>query len=377
MIPSSDNKQLVFLPQCPRPEPVAGYDDWYSLERNPSMLICPDCRHENFGSGWERAFRRAAEPKRGQKIHCSMNDPWVRLGCLDAFKRQRADTKVLDMLAEVTQEELPCPQAQLAEDRTWFHLRDDETGKDYKDFHVCAHCVCSLETIYPALGDIFVRSKKSKDKDKNKDNDPRVCSLRSDVNRFGKYLNYLITMAEETPKGVTPPTADFIWEIKWMTVISPCNGAAVHYGQDMHSHPDLPQFTICEECYYRVVRPLIKTVRAREPPYSTSASSNPTNTSNGSANSTHFIRGITPTAKEIVGASTCKLYSPRMRQIFETAVKERDWEYLAKAVKKRSELLEDLEEAKMALAKDPLAEKRKEEVEYLKGKWEKLERKHE
>ena len=295
-----------------------------------------------------------------------MNDPWVRLACLDSFKRDKVNTRLLDMLAEVSQEELPCPESQLEDDRTWYHLRDDETGRDFKHFHICAHCVCSLEAIYPRLGDMFHRSK-----DLKKD-EPRVCNLRSDVTRFGKYLNSFVTMAAEAeslPKNAIPPTSDFIWEVKWMTVISPCNGSAVHYGQDMHSHPDLPQFTICEECYYKTVRPLLKTVPR---PNSSSFSNN----NKASDSDTHFIHRITPEAKEIVAGSTCKLYSPRMQQIFEVSVRDNDWEYLSKAVKKRNDLLMDLEEAKTALARGNDEEARK-EVEYLRGKWEKLEKKHE
>ncbi|KAG8527784.1 uncharacterized protein KY384_007938 [Bacidia gigantensis] len=346
-VPASDQRQPVLLPQCPRAEPVAGFDDWLVLERDTAMTICPECRHNVFGRGFERAFRRGPEVKRNQKVYCNMNDPWVRLACLDIFKRQ-SDTKTLGYLMEYTKEEPPCPEHRLVVDHAWYHLRDSETNRDFQDFQVCSNCVYSLEAIYPRL-DIFHRSKDIKQ-------EQRGCSLRSDVVRFGKYLNFLVSMADEEEKTRRiPSTSDFIWEVKWQTVISPCKGSAVYYGQDMHTHPEIPGLTICEECYYKDVRPLAKLARR---------------------DSRHFVLRITQEAKEIVGGTTCKLYSPRMKQIFKKACEEREFEQLAKAVKKRNELQQDLEESKMEYAKRPLDTKLKEDVKYLQSKWEKLERKH-
>ena len=324
------------------------------------MLVCPDCRNSIFGHDYDRDFYRAAEPKRGEKILCAMNNPWIRLACLSSFREKRHATRMLDYLTEITDEEPPCPKSIPSSECYWYQVRDSETSRTFADFQVCSHCVGSLEALYPKLEDMFHASSHGKDakKGKLKDSEPHVCSFRSDDSRFGKYLDLLIPMAENAKKtGTLPSTSDFIWEVKWLTVISPCNGAAVHYGQDMHSHPDCPNLTICEECYYKVVRPSLKLVSRKD--------------------TRHFVRDITPEAKEIVGPSTCKLYSARMKQVFTEAVEESDFEYLKKAVEKRHGLLKDLEEAKMALAKKPLDEKLKGDVVYYEGKLEKLGRRHE
>ena len=349
LVPASDQAQPVMLPQCPRPEPVSGFDDWYTLDRHPSMAICPDCRHNIFGSGYERAFQRRTEAKQSHKVRCSLNDPWIRLACLLTFSRQRKDTRLLGHLAEVYNDEPPCPENRPSDDRVWYHLRDSDTSKDFEDFQVCSHCVCSLETIYPVLGDMFHRSRDLK-------KEPRVCSLRSDVHRLGKYLNLLVAMADEAKKTEKDPiTSDFIWEVKWMTVISPCKGDKVHYGEDWHSHPDLPELTICQECYYKTVRPVLKSNRS----------------------SSRLASKITPEAKEIVGGASCKLYSPRMKQIFEIACRDKDFEYLQKAVLKRNNLHQDLLEAETVHHKHPADARAKEDFVWLQGKWRKLERRHE
>ena len=275
------------------------------------------------------------------------------MACLDAFaKKRKISSLLMDLgdLAEISTEEPVCPKHRLSEESIWYHLRDSETDRDFQDFQVCSHCVYSLEIICPNLGDIFHKSTDLKQ-------EPRACSLRSDVHRLGKYLNQLVAMSEEAKKtgNKPPPTSDFIWEVKWMTVIDACKGDGVHYGQDMHKHPNLPELTICEECYYKNVRPVLKTMR-REP--------------------RHFVHEITPEAKEVVGGASCKLYSPRMKQIFETACRERDFEYLQKAVRKRNDLQIDLEEAKMIYHRTPQDGKAKAEMDYLTEKWRKLERRH-
>ena len=346
VVPASDQTQPVMLPQCPRPEPVAGFDDWQTLDEYPSMAICPDCRRNIFGSGFERAFQHRSESKISQKTFCSLNDPWIRLACLLTFSKQRKDTRLLGHLAEVSMDEPPCPQSRPADDRAWYHLRDSETNQDFQDFQVCSHCVCSLETIYPVLGHMFHRSRDLK-------KEPRVCSFRSDVHRLGKYLNHLVAMADEAKTtGTKPATSDFIWEVKWMTVISPCKKSALDYGGDWHTHDDLPGFTVCEECYFTVVRPIVKSSRSR------------------------LASEITPHATEIIGSASCKLYSPRMKQIFETACRDKDFEYLRKAVVKRNDLQQDLEQAKMELQRTPADRQAKEDAEYLLNKWKKLERRH-
>ena len=353
-IPVSDQKSPIMLPQCPRPEPVAGYDDWFSLDRHPTMTVCPDCKHSIFGTGYERAFRRCSAPQRDQKMYCNMNEPWARFACQSAFSKNKKTSALLrDLgdLTEISNEEPMCPQHKLSEESIWYHLRDSETNRDFQDFQVCSHCVFSLEIICPNLGDIFHKTNDLK-------NDPRACSLRSDVKRLGKYIDLLDTMSQEARRtGIKPPpTSDFIWEVKWMTVIDACKGDGVHYGQDMHKHPDLPELSICEECYYKNVRPVLKATRR---------------------DSRHFVHQITPEAKEVVGGASCKLYSPRMKQIFEIACRERDFEYLQKAVRKRNDLQIDLEEAKMLYHKTPQDLKAKEEMDYLTEKWRKLERRHE
>lgn len=316
------------------------------------MDICPDCRNNIFGSGYERDFRRRDLPERGEKLICGISDPWVRLACLEQFKKRKHDTTLLKYLAEVSKDYSPCPQGHLVEDRKWYHLRDNETDKDYDEFQICSHCLMSLEVLYPKMADMFHRSK-----DIERKKDPRVCDLRSDVVRFGQYLDHLGSMDRQLKEtGRDPNTSDFIWQVKLMTVITPCRGDAIHYGQDMHLHPDIPELTICEECYYKDVRPMVKKFSRADP--------------------RHFALKISPDAKEKVGGTSCMLYSPRMKQIFESACLDRDFEALDKAVKKRNGLLKDLEEAKMLYHKTPTDPALKEDVEYLTEKWKKLARKH-
>lgn len=349
----SDDKRALAPPPCPRPESVAGLDDWFMLERAPDFSLCPECRYNIFGQGYETTLQRRKGTKKAKKIKCAMNDPWNRLACVLAFKQEKRPIKQLLAMPSLTDDIAPCPESRPAEGRDWYHLRDTETGHNFQDFQICAHCVESIDIIFPRLQSIFHASKEIR-------NEARVCSLRSDSTRFGKYLNFLVEMnaeAESRRNDDDINTSDLIWEIKWLTVISPCQRAAKYSGSDWHIHRRLPQLTICEECYYRVVRPVLRA-------------------SSSSTRKGCIAHEISPQAKEIVGPTSCKLYSSRMRQVFEDACHDEDWEALQSAVIKRSELGEDIERLRAELERKPGDQDLRTAIEHYEAKWKRLERRH-
>lgn len=317
----SDQKHGAEMPVCPNRD--TGLDEWYTVDGHSAITVCSDCRHDVFGTGYERYFQRQRDSNRGKRPKCSLYDPWMRLACLVTFQKGRRDVKALTDIAEVTADELPCPQSSPAEGREWYHVNDSTTGKAFPSFPVCAHCVWSLDSIFGSvLGDLFHRTEDLKEEE------TRVCALRSDSTRFAKYLNRLSLMAHEAKEsGQRPATNDLIWDVKRETVISPCGGDQILAGHDWHIHPELPLLTVCEECYFNTVRPQIK-ARSR------------------------IASGIAPEAEEVVKGVSCKLYSPRMKQVFERACRERDWEDLKHAVEKRYLLQQDLLDAQARVQRD-------------------------
>jgi hypothetical protein len=86
-----------------------------------------------------------------------------------------------------------------------------------------------------------------------------------------------------------------------------------------HYIPELPEFSICEDCYDDVVRPLAKANK----PIARMVSRTP-----------RLLPGYGPSQCR---EASCQLYSPRMRIRFREAVQNNDYSYLKLAALKRYE----------------------------------------
>lgn len=333
------------LPLCPRPDPVAGYNDWFTLDRCPACAICPDCRHNIFGTGYERHFKLRSPNSHGHKTHCDLNDPWMRMACIASIQSRRPDVNGLVDLARVSEDRTPCPQTSPA-DRDWYLLFDPEAEDALADFRICSHCVHSIRSLFPVLKHVFYRPDLH-----YKAGTPRLCSLRSDPTRFATYVDQCEKAAKDADRsGKKPDLSDFIWEHKRMTVIGECTRDQMLHGRDWHLHAQLPELTVCEECYYKTVRPAIKT-------------------------RCNIAKPFTRVSAHLNDEVSCQLYSARMRQIFDTACEEDDLEYLKRAVLKRRECQTDMLAAQRKVQSWPRDKAAQRELDKLTETWRKLERK--
>ncbi|KAK5656309.1 hypothetical protein OQA88_4689 [Cercophora sp. LCS_1] len=91
-----------------------------------------------------------------------------------------------------------------------------------------------------------------------------------------------------------------------------------------HIMSNLPELTVCDECYDDVVWPLVENSRSEVPG--------------------HFIRG-----KQTLAAASCQLYSTRMRDVFQLACRDDDMGYLERKVREKLASEADLREKKTAL----------------------------
>lgn len=318
----------VILPLCPRPQPVAGYKDWYTLQGCSRFAICPDCRHNIFGARYgHHLMPRTPEPH-GETTICDLNDPWVRLATQMTMNQNRPDLELLTALTKATAKQRPCMEDRLIARHHWYRLEDEDTGKHIPDFNVCQHCVFSLEVIFPVLKEVFYQSRgHAKD---------RVCSLRADGHNFVQYINVLdqvsaearkthkepniaplarlakqFTGAPDSPKTRTPPQAS------GYQVVPRCPRDQMLPNLPWHIHPHIPEFTICPSCYADVVLPA---VIAGHP----------------------IARIIDQSPHKVDQRASCHLYSPRMRTVFKEACEDDDFEHLRHTAHKRHLLQQDL-----------------------------------
>ena len=324
-------KQPVILPLCPRPQPVAGYKDWYTLHGCSRFAICPECRHNVFGVRYgQHLIPRAPEPH-GEKTLCDLNDPWIRLATQMTLNQSRPDLDLLTALAKTTAKQRPCMEDKPIARHHWYRLEDDETGKHIPDFNICQHCVYSLESIFPLLEDVFYVSRGHHGELKE-----RVCSLRSNGHHFVQYIDVLDQVATEARKSRKEPnTAPLARLAKKLLqgpespntrppprpsgnqVIPKCPRDQLLHNASWHIHPHIPEFTICPSCYAEVVLPAV--------------------------NAGHPIaRAIDHSPHKIDQDASCHLYSAPMRKVFNEACEDDDFEHLKHKAHKRHLLQQDL-----------------------------------
>ncbi|KAF2724118.1 hypothetical protein K431DRAFT_218763 [Polychaeton citri CBS 116435] len=295
------------LPSCNRPAPVAGHDDWYTLIGSPSLDFCPDCIDDMFERTiYRAAFRRSPPRNLNTKVQCAFGSPWIRLAWLLTLERERTDLMLLRDMAEVDETSEPCAGSHQAV-RSWYGLRDPE-GYFVRNFHVCYSDIRKIERLLPTLSGLFVRLPNRASIDK------RLCAMRADANRFPVYMKALLTMhekAHETRK--LPDQMPMIQLVERKTRIRECSRDNLLLGERWHFIPELPHFTVCEDCFECIVEP-----EARK--------------SKGIA--VRFSRTSRPIYGEAVGSS-CQLYSPRMRKVFKNAIEDDSIKYLHRKTKER------------------------------------------
>ena len=295
------------MPGCPRPDLVAGYDDWYTLVGCPSLDFCPHCIDSVFErTVYRNCFRRAVPRSLNSKVQCAFSTPWIRLAYILTLQQRQPDLVLMHDLADIEQTSEPCPGGAEAL-RSWYGLRDPD-GLYVRDFHICYSDVRKIERLLPTLNGMFVRLPNRASYEKRK------CALRTEGNRFSLYLDKILDMHDKaiaTRKLPDPMSLINLVERKLRT--RECERDNMLLGALWHFNPSMPDFTVCEDCYEEIVEPEAK---------------------KKSEIALRFNRTVQPAYGEGIGTS-CQLYSRRMRRVFRTAVRENDIKYLGRKAKER------------------------------------------
>ncbi|KAF2766092.1 hypothetical protein EJ03DRAFT_278789 [Teratosphaeria nubilosa] len=298
------------LPDCPRSDPVAGYDDWYTVIGAPQLVFCPDCVEKVFERTIFRpSVRRMPQLNLSSEVQCSFGaSHWARLAWVLTLQQHRTDFTLLKDIAEIEETSEPCPGAKEAV-RTWYGLRDSE-GLYVRDFHLCYADVRKLERLLPMLNGFFVPLPNRASHGKYK------CAFRVGSNRFNVYLDALITAHERSLNThKVPDKIAFIELVERKTQLRDCTKDTLLIDGLWHFMPRIPEFTICEDCFDAIVEPEVR---------------------RNNDLAMRFNRTIQPAYGEGLGSS-CQLYSRRMRRVFQRAIEDNDLRYLARKAKERRE----------------------------------------
>ncbi|KAM3080873.1 hypothetical protein ACMFMG_004833 [Clarireedia jacksonii] len=293
------------LPSCPRMNPTLGRNDWLTLPGCPNFDICPSCFHSiiaptAFRDHFQPAIRRTDIP-----IICDFgSSPWYRIAWLLTLKEKRKDLNLFYGLADVAQHEKPCYR-QRESIRTWSSIIDPKTGTLVKNFDVCSSCVKSIEILLPAIRGVFIRTDSG-----YSSGVPRICDLRFDSKRFVQYFDALETIADDAAfHNAAPDTRTLAKLARKFSLLEECQQSMDLPDRRWYIITQLPDFTVCEECFDDVVYPEVEDRKAIPLMFS-------------------------KTPQRIPKAS-CQLYSERMRTIFQRAVNTDDYKLLAIKARER------------------------------------------
>ncbi|KAB8300067.1 hypothetical protein EYC80_000301 [Monilinia laxa] len=295
------------LPSCPRMNPTTGYQDWLTLPQCPNFDICPSCFNSiiaptDFRNHFIPAARRPEVP-----IICDFgSSPWYRIAWLLTIKERRNDLGLFYGLANVGATEEPCLGKRDALNRSWHSIIDPKTGLPIKNFDVCHSCVRSVEVLLPPIRGTFVRTLETA----YSSSIPRICDLRFDSKRFVRYFDALETTADDAAYHDSSPDTRALAKLaRRFSVLEECQQSTDLPDRRWYFITQLPDFTVCEECFDDIVVPELE---------------------DGKAIPLMFTK-----VPQRIQKASCQLYSERMRAIFQKACNSDDYMLLATKARER------------------------------------------
>ena len=260
-------------------------------------------RHSQFKN---YVVRNAPKPA-GTFVRCAMSDPWVRVAWIQTVKLG-LDFELLYQVTRPARGSERCSGWSTTA-QTWYRVADPETGRGLPEFNACEPCFRKLRMLMPSVRGGFRSQVIAQQQN---------CDLWTNSPRFMQYLKLLDTAATRSlfePDGYID-LKDFIRYARRKSTIDDCPRDHLRIGA-WHYIPELPEFTICEDCYDDIVWPMSHSPIA-----------------NRVSRTVRYLPGSRLNPKGAQQAS-CQLYSDRMRAVFREAVRQGDFSYLKSAALKR------------------------------------------
>ena len=340
-------RRAIVLPPCPYATATAGMSDWYTVQGVQDLDICKSCMSVLGNS----AFRDYCMPSRWrpqtEAVACSLGRPWVRLAVTQCLQKNVANLPLLSDLTSQPPNISSCPGKQ-SEVRKWYHITDPGTKQPVQNFDACKACVKSTELLFPELAKMRLFERPD-----SKLNRERVCNLNTNSKHFYAFINKLEELANWNRTGKLRKTdiPDFAAFVRQKTRLRECQGDAMLAMPAWHYMRQLPEFTVCEECYEEVVLPIMNKPVARD-----------------------ILPSLQPvpylrSGNQVQGIS-CQLYSGRMRSLFKDAVTKGDIEGFKRVAYQRYHMEHRLQEKQSMLIRDLKAGiDRREEIERNSTLW--------
>jgi hypothetical protein len=241
----------------------------------------------------------SAPKSRNEPIRCAMSEPWTRLAWMQTLKKKLDNLDLLDDITAPPPGGKTCT-GRIISDQYWYRIIDPDTGVYLPQFNVCSACVRNIRLLMPAHRETFERCTSPQE---------RVCDFVVDSPRFIRYIDALDFAANRAEQdGKIPDLSEFLAYARRKVVLRDCRRSRLILNT-WHYMPQLPEFTVCEDCYDDIVWPLCK---ARHP----------------IAREFSTVPRLLPGDKSSSREASCQLYSPRIRAKFNDAVRRDDLQFL-------------------------------------------------
>ncbi|KAI1466407.1 uncharacterized protein F4812DRAFT_451883 [Daldinia caldariorum] len=299
--------ELPDMRDCPRRQPTAGHMDWLTLPRCDNFDICPSCYEATF-SRTEFAHQFVPVPFRSTDRHIVCDFGTSRYYHIAYFLTRKygmADLAMFRNIANVTAKSQPCAGAKEVS-RIWYSVKDPRLGRPVESFTACFTCAKTIEVLLPNLTGLFVPMDSPAEATRG------VCAMHQDNER--RFLFYFDLLEAAADKALitksTPDVQALADRLRDLTAVPECARSTPIQNGKWYTMRSIPDLTVCEECFGEVVWPMIQR--------------------DSSSIAANFHKN-----PQLLPLAACQLYSDRMRNIFQWAVRHNDLRYLEAKVRER------------------------------------------
>ncbi|OBT55112.1 hypothetical protein VE04_04461 [Pseudogymnoascus sp. 24MN13] len=228
----------------PRTARVRGKVDWLTLPKCRGVTMCASC----YQSAIEQTpFHHLLLPRSlrslDDEVSCDFGtQPWYRIAWLLLKKNRAKDLALLHQIAPSPPRRHPVSAAT--------RQHGNGRGRLVHNFGVCHACSQVVEALLPATRGLFVPTRR--------DGAPapkRTCDLRFDSPRFLHYFDSLELLADRAgASGRALDSRPFVALAKRFVTTPPCRGDKEVFDSRWYSIAQLPELSVCAECFEEVVR---------------------------------------------------------------------------------------------------------------------------
>ncbi|KAM7219990.1 hypothetical protein V8F06_004676 [Rhypophila decipiens] len=287
--------------------------------------VCLDCHSAVFANTELGHMFVPATNRSDRPISCDFgSSPWYRIAYLMTLKYRLPDLRLLQGIASVAARQQPCAGDKAA-NRIWYSIMEPRAGKPIRTFNACPSCAKMTEVLLPNLAGLFVPLSSASEPTRG------VCELHfaPGRKRFTDYFDILEKASDRAlSKRTAPNVQDVAERIKDLSELEECPRNKPMANKKWHIMQNLPEFTVCDECFEEVVWPYI---RDKDP--------------------TDIPRDFY-NKRQVLPIASCMLYSDRMRDVFRRACRKDDMDFLEAKVKEKLKMERDIKTKLAELERD-------------------------